>query len=54
MAGLNILTLLSFIREEIYLVLGTASSESALPRLLERLPRLGCSRQAVGLVLPTG
>ncbi len=53
-AGLNILTLLAFIREEIYLVLGTASSESALPRLLERLPRLGCSRQAVGLVLPTG
>lgn len=53
-AGLNIFRLLSFIREEIYLVLGTASSESALPRLLERLPQLGCSRQAVGLVLPTG
>lgn len=53
-AGLNIFTLLSFIREEIYLVLGTASSESALPRLLERLPLLGCSRQSVGLVLPTG
>ncbi len=53
-AGLNIFRLLSFIREEIYLVLGTASSESALPRLLERLPLLGCSRQAVGLVLPTG
>ena len=53
-AGFNIFRLLSFIREEIYLVLGTASSESALPRLLERLPQLGCSRQAVGLVLPTG
>ncbi len=53
-AGLNIFSLLHFIREEIYLVLGTASSESALPRLLERLPQLGCSRQAVGLVLPTG
>ena len=53
-AGLNLFTLLSFIREEIYLVLGTASSESALPRLLERLPQLGCSRQSVGLVLPTG
>ena len=53
-AGLNIFKLLRFIREEIYLVLGTASSESALPRLLERLPQLGCSRQAVGLVLPTG
>ena len=53
-AGLNVFKLLAFIREEIYLVLGTASSESALPRLLERLPLLGCSRQAVGLVLPTG
>jgi aerobic C4-dicarboxylate transport protein len=53
-AGLNIFTLLSFMREEIYLVLGTASSESTLPRLLERLPQLGCSRQSVGLVLPTG
>ena len=53
-AGFNIFMLLSFIREEIYLVLGTASSESALPRLLEGLPQLGCSRQAVGLVLPTG
>ncbi len=54
LAGLNVFRLLSFIREEIYLVLGTASSESALPRLLERLPQLGCSRQSVGLVLPTG
>ena len=53
-AGLNIFRLLFFLREEIYLVLGTASSESVLPRLLERLPQLGCSRQAVGLVLPTG
>lgn len=54
LVGLNLFRLLSFIREEIYLVLGTASSESALPRLLERLPLLGCSRQSVGLVLPTG
>jgi aerobic C4-dicarboxylate transport protein len=52
--GINIFRLLSFIREEIYIVLGTASSESVLPRLLEKLPRFGCSKQTVGLVMPTG
>ncbi len=52
--GLNLFRLLRFIREEIYIVLGTASSESVLPRLLEKLPRYGASRQCVGLVLPTG
>lgn len=50
----NLLQFLNFIREEIYIVLGTASSESVLPRLLEKLPTYGCSRQSVGLVLPTG
>lgn len=35
-------------------MLGTASSESALPRLLQKLERFGCSRQSVGLILPTG
>ena len=50
----NLFQFLNFIREEIYIVLGTASSESVLPRLLEKLPTYGCSRQAVGLVLPTG
>ncbi len=52
--GLNLFRFLRFIREEIYIVLGTASSESVLPRLLEKLPRFGASRQCVGLVLPTG
>jgi len=52
--GLNLFRLLRYIREEIYIVLGTASSESVLPRLLEKLPRYGASRQCVGLVLPTG
>jgi len=52
--GLNLFRFLRFIREEIYIVLGTASSESVLPRLLEKLPRYGASRQCVGLVLPTG
>jgi len=52
--GLNLFRFLRYIREEIYIVLGTASSESVLPRLLEKLPRFGVSRQCVGLVLPTG
>ncbi len=52
--GLNLFRFLGFIREEIYIVLGTASSESVLPRLLEKLPRFGASKQSVGLVLPTG
>ena len=46
--------LLRYIRDEIFIVLGTASSESVLPRLLEKLPGYGASRQSVGLVLPTG
>lgn len=46
--------LLGFLREEILVMLGTASSESVLPQLLEKLPAYGASRQAVGLVLPTG
>ncbi|MCF4126059.1 cation:dicarboxylate symporter family transporter [Methylobacterium sp. SyP6R] len=51
---INLFQFLDFIREEIYIVLGTASSESVLPRLIEKLPTYGCSRQSVGLVLPTG
>jgi len=45
---------LKFIKNEILLVLGTSSSESALPGLMERLERLGCSREVVGLVVPAG
>lgn len=51
---INILHLLRYIREEILIMLGTASSESVLPRLLEKLPAYGPSKQTVGLVLPTG
>ncbi|SEP48069.1 aerobic C4-dicarboxylate transport protein [Methylobacterium sp. ap11] len=51
---INLFRFLAFIKEEIFIVLGTASSESVLPRLLEKLPTYGCSRQSVGLVLPTG
>lgn len=50
----NLWNLLRYIRDEIMIVLGTASSESVLPRLLEKLPAFGASRQCVGLVLPTG
>jgi len=45
---------LRYIREEILLVLGTSSSEAALPRMLEKLERYGCAKPVVGLVIPTG
>ncbi|GAA0536226.1 C4-dicarboxylate transporter DctA [Chitinophaga japonensis] len=45
---------LKFVRNEILLVLGTSSSESALPGMMERLEQLGCSRSVVGLVIPAG
>ncbi|GGF26964.1 C4-dicarboxylate transport protein [Aliidongia dinghuensis] len=51
---INLFHLLRYIRDEIFILLGTASSESVLPRLLEKLPAYGASKQAVGLVLPTG
>ena len=53
-AGFSILEFLRFIREEILLVLGTSSSEAALPRMLEKLERYGCARSVVGLVIPAG
>ena len=43
-----------YIRDELLIVLGTSSSESALPQLMEKLERLGCSKSVVGLVVPTG
>ena len=52
--GFSILSILRMVREEFLLVLGTSSSEVALPRLLEKLERAGCERSIVGLVLPTG
>jgi aerobic C4-dicarboxylate transport protein len=53
-AGFNIFRYLAFIKDELLIVLGTSSSESALPQLMEKLERLGCSKQVVGLVVPTG
>ena len=53
-AGFNVFRLLRAVRTELTLVLGTASSEAGLPGLLKKLPRMGLSRQTVGLVMPTG
>ena len=53
-AGFGILRFLFYIKEEILLVLATSSSETALPTLMEKLERLGCSKSLVGLVVPTG
>jgi aerobic C4-dicarboxylate transport protein len=45
---------LRYIREELLIVLGTSSSESVLPRIMQKLEKLGCSKHVVGLVVPTG
>ena len=52
--GLSPIRLFIYLREELILVLGTSSSESALPRLLKKLEDLGCDKAVVGLVVPTG
>ncbi|MEY2757535.1 MAG: hypothetical protein RIR33_1313 [Pseudomonadota bacterium] len=53
-AGFSILSLIRYLKEELFLVLGTSSSESALPALMEKMERAGCARPVVGLVVPTG
>jgi aerobic C4-dicarboxylate transport protein len=52
--GFSILRYISYIKEELLIVLGTSSSESALPALMRKLEKLGCSKSVVGLVVPTG
>ncbi|CAK9887966.1 MULTISPECIES: dicarboxylate/amino acid:cation symporter [Pseudomonas] len=52
--GFSILKLIRYIREELMIVLGTSSSESALPRMLTKMERLGAKKSVVGLVIPTG
>jgi aerobic C4-dicarboxylate transport protein len=52
--GFNIFKYIAYIKDELLIVLGTSSSESALPQLMEKLERLGCSKPVVGLVVPTG
>lgn len=52
--GFSILALVHYIKDELLLVLGTSSSEAALPSLMEKMERAGCDRSVVGLVVPTG
>lgn len=52
--GFSILKLIRYLKEELLLVLGTSSSEAALPSLMEKLERAGAKRSVVGLVVPTG
>jgi aerobic C4-dicarboxylate transport protein len=52
--GFSIVKFIKHISEELLIVLGTSSSESALPKLMAKLERMGCSRSVVGLVVPTG
>jgi aerobic C4-dicarboxylate transport protein len=53
-AGFSIVKFLVYIKEEIFLVLGTSSSDTALPTLMAKMERLGCSKPLVGLIVPTG
>ncbi len=52
--GLNMIQLFRYLKEEFFIVLGTSSSEAALPTLMEKLEAMGCSRPLVGLVVPLG
>ncbi|MFG1393742.1 dicarboxylate/amino acid:cation symporter [Xanthobacter agilis] len=52
--GFSIVALIRYIKEELLLVLGTSSSEAALPSLMEKMERAGCGKSVVGLVIPTG
>ena len=52
--GFSILKLIRYLKAELLLVLGTSSSESALPSLMQKMEKAGCSKSVVGLVVPTG
>lgn len=54
LVGISLYRLIRELRKELYVVLGTSSSETVLPQLMERLEGLGCKRAVVGLVVPTG
>lgn len=54
LGGFSLWKTLRFLREELLIVLGTSSSESALPGLMEKMERIGCSRPVVGIVVPSG
>ncbi len=52
--GFSIMKMIRYIKEELWLVLGTSSSEAALPTLMNKMERAGCEKSVVGLVIPTG
>jgi aerobic C4-dicarboxylate transport protein len=52
--GFSIFRFLAYFRDELMIILGTSSSETVLPRMMEKLQRLGCAKPVVGLVIPTG
>ncbi|WP_087751486.1 C4-dicarboxylate transporter DctA [Paraburkholderia caledonica] len=54
MCGLSLFKYLRYIKDEILITLGTASTEAVLPQMLVKMERMGCSRPVVGMVLPTG
>jgi aerobic C4-dicarboxylate transport protein len=54
LVGLNVFSFLRYLTDELLIVLGTSSSESALPGLMKKLEEVGCSKSVVGLVIPTG
>ncbi|WP_350306992.1 dicarboxylate/amino acid:cation symporter [Photorhabdus viridis] len=53
-AGFSIFRFINYIKEELLIVLGTSSSESVLPRMLDKMEKAGCQKSVVGLVIPTG
>ena len=53
-AGISLIRFIKYIKEEILIVVGTASSESVLPRMMSKLEQLGCARSVVGLTIPSG
>ena len=54
LAGFSLFKIIRYIREELLLVLGTSSSESALPGLMEKMEKVGCAKPVVGIVVPSG
>jgi len=54
LAGFSILRFIGYIKDELLIVLGTSSSETVLPQMMQKMERLGASRSVVGLVIPTG
>ncbi|MFT8363377.1 MAG: dicarboxylate/amino acid:cation symporter [Sporolactobacillus sp.] len=53
-SGFSLFTYLRYIKEEILIVFGTSSSEAALPRMMDKMEKIGCEKSVVGLVIPTG